>query len=60
LKYLRKAQRSLGQLNDDANGQSLAAAMEQDGALQFLSSKREKRLLKTASAAYRKLAALKL
>jgi hypothetical protein len=28
--------------------------------LQVLSSKREKRLLKTASAAYRKLAALKL
>ena len=28
LKYLRKAQKSLGQLNDDARGHSLAAALE--------------------------------
>jgi CHAD domain-containing protein len=62
LKYLRKAQRSLGQLNDDANGHSLATALQQDGvdaALEFLSPKREMRLLKTATSAYRKLAALK-
>jgi CHAD domain-containing protein len=61
LKYLRKAQRSLGQLNDDANSHALAGALQQDGIsapLQFLSSKREKRLLRTAAAAYRKLAAL--
>jgi CHAD domain-containing protein len=60
LKYLRKAQRSLGQLNDDANGHSLAAALQRDGVpvpLQFLSAKREKRLIRTAAAAYRKLAA---
>jgi CHAD domain-containing protein len=62
LKYLRKAQRSLGQLNDDANSQSLAAALQRDGvpaALEFLGPKREKRLIRTAAAAYRKLAALK-
>jgi CHAD domain-containing protein len=59
LKHLRKAQRSLGQLNDDAKGHSLAAALRRKGAhVQFLSQKREKRLLRTAAAAYRKLAAL--
>lgn len=61
LKYLRQAQRSLGQMNDDANSHSLAAALQRDGvsaALQFLSPKREKRLLRTAAAAYRKLDAL--
>jgi CHAD domain-containing protein len=60
LKHLRKAQRSLGQLNDDAKGHSLAAELRRDGShasLQFLSEKREKRLLRTAAAAYRKLAA---
>jgi CHAD domain-containing protein len=62
LKYLRKAQKSLGQLNDEANGQSLAAALERDGGrapLQFLGAKREKRLLRTAATAYRKLVKLK-
>ena len=62
LKQLRKAQRSLGQLNDDARGHALAATLQRDGAdahFQFLSSKREKRLLRTAATAYRKLAALK-
>jgi CHAD domain-containing protein len=61
LKYLRKAQKSLGQLNDDANGHSLATALQQDGvdaALEFLSPKREKRLLKAATSAYQKLAVL--
>ena len=61
LKQLRKAQKSLGQLNDDANAQALATALQRDGGpepLQILSRKREKRLLKTAVAAYRKLAAL--
>lgn len=59
LKYLRKAQKSLGQLNDDARGHALAAALEQEGVrapLQFLSDKREKRLIRVAAAAYRKLA----
>jgi len=67
LKYLRKAKKSLGQLNDDANSRSLAAALKRDGVrtplqfigLQFLGPKREKRLIRTADKAYRKLAALK-
>ncbi len=62
LKHLRKAQRSLGQLNDDAKGHSLATTLQRDGVhapLQFLSPKREKRLVRMAATAYRKLAALK-
>jgi len=62
LKYLRKAQRILGQLNDDARGHALAAAMQQDGIhapFHFLSPKRQKHLLRDAAEAYRKLAALK-
>jgi CHAD domain-containing protein len=61
LKYLRKAQKSLGQLNDDANSRSLAATLQQDGAkarLHFLGPKREERLVRTAVVAYRKLAEL--
>jgi len=62
LKVLRKAQKSLGQLNDDAKGRSLANALQGDGgrpARPLRPRRREKRLLRTASAAYRKLAALK-
>ncbi|AND91203.1 CHAD domain-containing protein [Bradyrhizobium diazoefficiens] len=58
LKQLRKAQRSLGQLNDDARGQALAASLNGAGpeaGIRFLDRKREKRLLRTASTAYRKL-----
>lgn len=61
LKFLRKAQKSLGQLNDDARGHSLAIALEREGVqvpLQFLSRSREKRLIRETAAAYRKLAAL--
>ncbi|WP_291865761.1 CHAD domain-containing protein, partial [Bradyrhizobium sp.] len=61
LKYLRRAQKLLGQLNDDARGRSLAAALEPEGArapLQFLSHRREKRLIRATTAAYRKLASL--
>jgi len=60
LKYLRRAQKSLGQLNDDANGQSLAAALQLGGIapMPFGRPKRKKRLLRAAAAAYRKLAAL--
>ena len=61
LKYLRKAQKALGQLNDDARGHSIAAALEREGVqvpLQFLSRSREKRLILETAAAYRKLAAL--
>ncbi|QWG24991.1 CHAD domain-containing protein [Bradyrhizobium sediminis] len=61
LKHLRKAQRALGQLNDDARGHALAVDLEKGGVrppLQFLSHKRARRLILTAAAAYRKLAAL--
>ncbi len=62
MKHLRRAQRSLGRLNDDVRGRALARALRREGVktpLQFLDTKREKRLLRTAEAAYRKLAALK-
>jgi CHAD domain-containing protein len=61
LKYLRKAQKSLGQLNDEANTQSLAATLQRDGAqahLQLHGPKHEKRLIKKAAKAYQKLAEL--
>ena len=59
LKYLRRAQKSLGRLNDDTQGQSLAADLQRNAAsppIQFLDQKREKRLIRAAAAAYRKLA----
>jgi CHAD domain-containing protein len=62
VKYLRKAQKSLGQLNDDARGRSLAATVGQgsaQAAQPFLSPKREKRLIQDAVTAYKKLAELK-
>jgi CHAD domain-containing protein len=62
LKQLRKAQRSLGQLNDDARGRALAASLNEagpDAGLRFASRKREKRVLKAASDAYRKLDKIK-
>jgi CHAD domain-containing protein len=58
LKQLRKAQRSLGQLNDGARGEALAEELEHGGVqtqVRFLKKKREKRLLKKAARAYRKL-----
>lgn len=58
LKQLRRAQKSLGQLNDDARGQALAASLNEavpEAGIRFLDRKREKRLLRTASTAYRKL-----
>lgn len=61
-KVLRKAQKSLGQLNDDARCRSLATAPGQNSVLSsrlFLSPKREKRLIRTAAAAYEKLTELK-
>lgn len=63
LKHLRKAQRSLGQLNDDARGQALAIALygeKSEVISHFISRKREKRLLCTAADAYEKLDRLKL
>jgi CHAD domain-containing protein len=62
MKHLRKAQRSLGQLNDANRGRALALALRREGVKtspQFLSAKREKRLLRTTETAYRELAALK-
>jgi CHAD domain-containing protein len=62
LKPLRKAQRSLGQLNDDATGQALASELQRSGVqtpLQFLGPRRKKRLLKKATKAYRTLDKLK-
>jgi CHAD domain-containing protein len=61
LKYLRKAQRTLGQLNDDERGRTLSAAVKRNGARapwRFIGPKREKHLLQTAATAYRKVAAL--
>ncbi|MDA9437590.1 hypothetical protein XH98_00365 [Bradyrhizobium sp. CCBAU 51745] len=58
LKQLRKAQKSLGQLNDDARGQTLAASLNEavpEAGIRFLDRKREKKLLQIASTAYRKL-----
>jgi len=60
VKHLRKAQRALGQLNDDERGRILSATVKRDGARapwRFLGPKREKHLLQTAATAYRKLAA---
>jgi CHAD domain-containing protein len=58
-KHLSKAQRSLGQLNDGVKGQELASELERKGGVQtplkFLKPKQEKKLLKKASKAYRKL-----
>jgi len=62
LKVLRKAQRSLGQLNDDARCRSLAATLGQNSvelSQMFLRPRREKRLIRTAATAYEKLAELK-
>jgi len=58
LKQLRKAQRSLGQLNDDARGRTLAKSLNGAGSvpgLHFLDRRDAKKLLRTASTAYRKL-----
>lgn len=58
LKHLRKAQRCLGQLNDDARGRALAKSLRDDGqdaSFHFLSHKQEKQLLRGAAAAYKKV-----
>jgi len=62
MKHLRRAQRSLGRLNDNVRGRALALELHRQGVetpAQFLDGKREKRLLRTTEAAYRKLAALR-
>jgi CHAD domain-containing protein len=58
LKQLRKAQRSLGQLNDGTRGEALAEELKRGGVhtgVRFLKKEREKRLLKKAAKAYRRL-----
>jgi CHAD domain-containing protein len=62
LKHLRKAQRYLGQLNDDAREQALALELHRDGAstpLPSLAPERQDRLLEKTATAYAKLARLK-
>jgi CHAD domain-containing protein len=61
LKLLRKAQKSLGQLNDDARFHTLAAELGEDrmdGSDLALQPKQKKRLLRKATNAYEELAAL--
>ena len=61
LKHLRKAQRSLGQLNDDARFRALAAALSEDNMDESdlaLQPKQKKRLLRKATSAYEVLATL--
>ena len=63
LKQLRRAQKSLGRLNDDVNGRTLARELRRQGiktTVHAIGEKQEKRLLRNTEAAYRKLAALKL
>jgi CHAD domain-containing protein len=62
LKQLRKAQKSLGQLNDGARGAALATELQHSGVqtpVRFLGAKRKKRLLKKAAKSYHKLSTLK-
>jgi CHAD domain-containing protein len=63
LKYLRKAQESLGELNDAAEIQTLAARLRQNASTNgdsshFLDGKRERELMRGATRAYRKMDAL--
>jgi CHAD domain-containing protein len=61
LKLLRKAQKSLGQLNDDARRQALAAAFGEDAIDDsglLLDGKQKKQLLRKAASAYDDLAGL--
>jgi CHAD domain-containing protein len=58
LKRLRRAQRSLGQLNDDARGKALAKSVLDGGteaSFHFLGRKQKKKLLRKATTAYKKL-----
>jgi CHAD domain-containing protein len=61
LKLLRKAQKSLGQLNDDARRRALAAALGEnkvDESDLLLDTKQKKRLLRKAVSAYKELAGI--
>jgi CHAD domain-containing protein len=64
LKHLRKAQESLGELNDAFKIQTMAPTRERNASTRgesprFRDRKRERRLLRRAGRAYRKMAALK-
>jgi CHAD domain-containing protein len=64
LNYLRKAQASLGELNDAAQIQTLAVGLQRNGPPSgegsgFLDRKRERELLRSAARAYRKMDAIK-
>ena len=62
LKLLRKAQKSLGQLNDDTRFRALVAALgegEMDGSDILLDANQKKRLLRKAVKAYEELAGIK-
>ena len=61
MKWLRRAQKSLGQLNDDQRRRSLAAALGEDKLDEsglLLGAKQRKRLLRKAANAYDELASL--
>ncbi|HET7885809.1 MAG TPA: CHAD domain-containing protein [Bradyrhizobium sp.] len=61
LKLLRRAQKALGQLNDDARRHALAAAFGEDGldgSDLVLDAKQKRRLLRKAASAYQELAEL--
>jgi CHAD domain-containing protein len=60
LKHLRKAQQSLGELNDAVNGQALVAILQRNtqsrgDSSPFLDRKREGQLMRSATRAYRKM-----
>jgi CHAD domain-containing protein len=60
LKYLRKAQQSLGELNDAVNGQALMSILQRSArksadSTQFLDRKRKRQLMRSAIRAYRKM-----
>lgn len=63
LKHLRKAQEFLGELNDASKSHTLAAAPKRNAVNRgesswFIDGKRKKQLIRAASRAYRKMAAL--
>jgi hypothetical protein len=62
LKLLRTAQKSLGQLNDDARRRALATAFGEnkiDGSELLLDGKQKKQLLRRAVSAYEDLSGLR-
>ena len=64
LKHLRKAQQSLGELNDAINSQALMTTLQRNAqnsgdALQHRDRKRERQLMRSAVRAYRKMDELK-